>query len=326
MSVLVVTAHDDVTADLVVTELDRKGYPVHRIDPSDLPDKLRVTGVVADGVARMVLEDEHRSTSTADIKAVYWRKPSVPRITEGTLPPNVQAWIADESRAALFGLLRTLHVEWVNHPDRNEVARHKAPQLLAAREAGMDVPETLFTSDPERAEAFVQKHGRAIVKVLTQKDMEFVPARLVEPGEDMSGVSSAVHMFQDFVPKSADVRVTVVGSRMFAARITNGGVDWRSAGEAADYEPISVPRDMWKRIMKFMTHYGLAYGAFDFAVSHAGPWHFLECNPNGQFGFVEAKTDMTIARAIAEHLALMPDNLMTREGLSYGHRQSSVRR
>ncbi|MGW6603346.1 MvdC/MvdD family ATP grasp protein [Streptomyces sp. NPDC055036] len=322
------TSRDDVTADLVVGNLTKRRLPVHRIDPADLPDKLRVTGAVEDGLARILIEDEHRSTSTMDIKAIYWRKPATPLLKDAGshLTPAVRAWIADESKASLFGILRTLDVVWVNHPDKNAVAHHKAPQLLAAHKHGFDVPETIFTNVAARAETFVEKHRQAIVKTLTQRDMEFVPARLVEPGEDLSGVGAAMHMFQRYIPKVADVRVTVVGERLFAAQITGGGVDWRSAGENATYEPVSVPRGVVQPINRFMTHYGLAYGAFDFAVSKSGPWFFLECNPNGQFGFVEAKTGMAISQAIADYLVQMPESLMHREGLSYGHQQSSVPR
>lgn len=277
MTVLVVTSHDDVTADLVVGDLVKRNHPIHRIDPADLPDRVQVTGRVENGHARLILQDEHRTTSTDDITAVYWRKPGTPTLASSNhLDPKAAAWIANESTASLFGLLRTLDVTWVNHPDRNLIASHKAPQLLAAKAAGLDVPETLFTNVPEEACEFVAMHGQVIVKTLTQRDMEFVPARLIEPDEDLSGVSSAMHMFQRYVPKVADIRVTVVGERMFAARITDGGVDWRTVGESATYTPVSVPRGVVKGVNTYMTHYRLAYGAFDFAVSQSGPWLFLE--------------------------------------------------
>ncbi|MFD8969262.1 MvdC/MvdD family ATP grasp protein [Streptomyces sp. NPDC059568] len=324
MTVLVVTAKDDVTADLVVRHLMARKHPVHRIDPADLPDKLTITGNVADGAAQFVVEDEHRTTMSGAVRAVYWRKPGTPKLDGSQLPSNVRAWIADESTSSLFGLLRTLDVLWVNHPDRNANARHKAPQLLAAKNFGLDVPETLFTNKPVEAERFRENHGQVIMKTLTQRDIEFVPARLVDPGEDLSSVAGAMHMFQRYVPKVADIRLTVVKDRFFAARITDGGVDWRAKGESATYAPTSVPRAIVKAVTKFMDHFGITYGAFDFAVAGSGPWYFLECNPNGQFGFVEAKTGMAISRAIADLLAEGPDSLMQREGLAVGHRQSST--
>lgn len=38
--VAVVTEVDDVTADMVITELDKRGVPVVRFDPSDIGDRL----------------------------------------------------------------------------------------------------------------------------------------------------------------------------------------------------------------------------------------------------------------------------------------------
>ena len=43
------------------------------------------------------------------------------------------------------------------------------------------------------------------------------------------------------------------------------------------------------------------YGAFDFAITDDF-WYFLECNANGQFGWLEAETGLPITAAIADLL------------------------
>jgi len=40
----------------------------------------------------------------------------------------------------------------------------------------------------------------------------------------------------------------------------------------------------------------------DFSVDRNGDWWFLECNPNGQWGFITEATDLPIASAIADLL------------------------
>jgi D-alanine-D-alanine ligase-like ATP-grasp enzyme len=47
---------------------------------------------------------------------------------------------------------------------------------------------------------------------------------------------------------------------------------------------------------------GLRYGCIDMIVTPAGEHVFLEVNPNGQWYFVQLKTGLKIAEAIADLL------------------------
>jgi hypothetical protein len=47
---------------------------------------------------------------------------------------------------------------------------------------------------------------------------------------------------------------------------------------------------------------GLAFGAFDFMVTPDHEWFALECNPEGQWDWIEENTGLPIADAIARHL------------------------
>ena len=58
--------------------------------------------------------------------------------------------------------------------------------------------------------------------------------------------------------------------------------------------------------------FGLAYAAFDFVVTPDGRWVFLECNPGGQYGWLEGQTGLPITRQQARALLHIARN----EGLS----------
>nr|WP_244409640.1 hypothetical protein [Streptomyces albofaciens] len=52
------------------------------------------------------------------------------------------------------------------------------------------------------------------------------------------------HLFQAGIPKAADVRVTVVGERVFAQQVTapDGALDWRRSGwDTLGHAPVQVP-------------------------------------------------------------------------------------
>lgn len=52
----------------------------------------------------------------------------------------------------------------------------------------------------------------------------------VSADEIDDGVAGTAHLFQERVSKTADVRVTVIGSRVFCVRIDSDLLDWRTDG------------------------------------------------------------------------------------------------
>lgn len=285
MSVLILTSQDDVTADLVVAQLSKQHRKVHRVA---LDDDLVISGEPGN----VTIRDAHRTT--VNPRAVYWRRPGP---------------VDTEQGKALVGLLRSIpDLVWVNHPDSNERARHKPSQLLVARECGFLVPDTLISNDPERIQHFRSNHPDWVQKPFHQGD-EFIPL-----GNGM------IHQQQ--ILKHSDIRLTAVGGKLFPCRITSSRLDWRG-DDSALYEPVSAPREIVKSVYAFMEAYGLYYGAFDFAASQQGPWYFLECNPNGQFGWVERKAGLSISLALANLLSEEPSFLQDLREPGGGHRRSS---
>lgn len=76
-------------------------------------------------------------------------------------------------------------------------------------------------------------------------------------------------------------------------------MDWRADYASLTYEPVDVPPDLVKSLIQYLDVFGLNYGAFDFVVEPDGTWRFLECNPNGQWLWLEHETGLPIARALA---------------------------
>ncbi|MEU3618835.1 hypothetical protein ABZ725_41910 [Streptomyces sp. NPDC006872] len=320
-TVLVVAAPGDLSADLVVRELDNRGTDVHRINPADLvkPGVLRLTGYADEDPLRFIISDEHRTTPSASIVSVFWWHPDAP-----------EGWAQGESRAVLEGLLYGLEgVVWVNHPLKSAAAKPGPGQLKQAAMLGFRTPRTIYTNDPMEAVAFADEHGgQAVCKTLTGHSERFVPARIVTAEEieaDADAVRRAVHYFQQPVEKVHDIRLTVIGERLFPCKVTSrgGSLDWRAVPEEdLRFEPVRMSQGLIKKVERLMLQLGLEYAAFDFAVDASGTWWFLEANPSGQFGFVQAATGMALSRAIAEHLyeSAMASRVFTPDG---GHRASS---
>ncbi len=128
---------------------------------------------------------------------------------------------------------------------------------------------------------------------------------------------------QEYIDKKYDVRVTVMGQTVFTVAIKppekdEEVVDWRKHTLEMNHEVIACPPSISNAIMAFMKHMGLNFGAFDFAVDRSGGWYFLECNPNGQWLWIEIKTGLKMAETFAEHLALQrPPLIQPERGTRY---------
>ena len=119
--------------------------------------------------------------------------------------------------------------------------------------------------------------------------------------------AATAHLIQEWVPKAYEARVTVVGRTPIAVAIHSashaGHVDWRSDYDALTYDHIDTPSDVTAGIGRFMDALGLAFGAFDFVVTPSGDWVMLECNPAGQWLWLEHETGAPISGALAGLLA-----------------------
>ncbi|MGH3982799.1 MAG: hypothetical protein ACRDST_08990 [Pseudonocardiaceae bacterium] len=83
-------------------------------------------------------------------------------------------------------------------------------------------------------------------------------------------------------------------------------VDWRSDYPALSYEVTELSEQVTTGLRAFMTELGLLYGAFDLAVGRDGDAEivsFLEINPGGQYGFLEAATGVPITDSMIRLLA-----------------------
>ncbi|MGW0812124.1 ATP-grasp ribosomal peptide maturase [Streptomyces viridiviolaceus] len=309
MTVLVLTCEEDVTADMVVVHLNASGVPVVRLDPADLTGSVALSGEFVHGSFRGHLSSGGRLVSIGGLRSVWVRRPGTPAARAAA--PS--AWLTEESTQALYGMLRDCGARWMNHPDAARRARHKPWQLRLAQRCGLPVPATLITTFPRAAREFAERYPDLVVKPVSgthpQDPPRAVPTSRVPPEADFSAVTLGPTLLQRRVAKRADVRLTVVGDQLLAARRTTGAgpdtdeVDVRFDPSDEPWRPAEVPPRVAEAVRAYVREAELAYGAFDFAEDGDGTWWFLECNQSGQFGFVEVDTGQPIARAIAEWLA-----------------------
>jgi hypothetical protein len=300
-TVLVLTDATDYTADLIVADLQARDVQVARLDPGAGP--IRIAATLSRGRWRDELGDEHRVIDLGTVMSVLWRWPTVPTGHPAINDPSWRSWAAREDTAAVFGVLKSLPVRWINHPDLAAAANPKPAQLVTAGDCGLTVPDTILTTSGNAVRRWARGRDvlfKAFHAQGTDEDAMVVATR-VDPGDipHQLGVSC---LFQEVI-RGTPVRLTIVGNETFAVTITGGSkLDWRPEQHRLTFTPAVVPPIVLTGAREFMRRYRIEYGAFDFIAAAEDAWTFLEINPTGMYGFVEIQSGLPITTAIADRL------------------------
>jgi glutathione synthase/RimK-type ligase-like ATP-grasp enzyme len=194
----------------------------------------------------------------------------------------------------------------------------KARQLQLARELGIEVPRTLITNHAASVRAFARACRRTgvIVKMIESGAVmvagedgdEPIYTRTLEPGEDLTGLDLSPMIFQERVPKKKELRVTVVGRRVFTASVdpkasTLGADDWRrDRALVGAFQRDTLPRGLSARLLRLLDRLGLNFATIDLIVTPDDRHVFLEVNAISYFGFIERSTGLPISDAVADLL------------------------
>lgn len=317
-AVLLVTHSRDVfTIDRVAAAVERLGARPVRFDTDRFPGEVTLSMADRGGKPCYLLRDGDVRVSDDEVAAVWTRSLWPPAILSKMGPEHRRACF-DQSRELLKGFLEGFAgVRWISRAENLWESQNKVRQTRLARAAGLVVPPTLITNDPDEVRRFyTEMDGRVVTKLLSalsfsmDRSGPFLPTRDVLPEdlEHLAGLRFAPMIFQRKVEKERELRVKYVDGRLFAGaidarRTAAGGTDWRlaEAGEAP-WTHAEVPDDVAAGLDRLMAALGLAAGAVDLIVTPEGEHVFLEVNPLGEWGMLERDLGLPISRAIAEAL------------------------
>ncbi len=307
--IVAVSHAGDEHAGPVLEALRRLGRGAVLLDVSDFPGRARIALDCGGRRRGWTLDGPAGPIRAKDITAIWWRRP-LPLAPEPGLHPEHAAFAARQAYEAIAGVAASLDVRWVNEPWSEEAASHKPRQLAAAERAGFRLPRTLVTNDPEKARAFLDAAGKRSVvhKALHATPEDWHMTRFVGPDDRarLPAIRLAPVILQEYVP-GLDLRVTVVGDRIFAAAIdardTRSPQDFRPVYEDARVEACELPARVAARVRALVRELGLAYAAIDLRRRDDGEHVFLESNTSGQWLFIERATGYPISAAVADYLA-----------------------
>lgn len=331
--ILMLTRDDDVPARHLGRMLTARGAEVVVFDPGGFPTSAKLSATLAsDGTIRRRLVTADRAVDLETLTAVWFGRPSQPTPHPEVVDPIMRTYVRHESTAFADDLWSSLRYRGV--PARAEVVRsagHKLSQLVVASQVGFEIPPTLITTDPDELLDFYCTHdGKIVTKVIEQlsfhhQDEGFFRLTELVSTRDL-GYANALRLcpviVQPYVSKAFEVRVTVVGSRVFAVEIhsqasNRARLDWRSYDlHSTPHRVHRLPDAVAVRCLRLVEQLGLCYGAIDLIVTPDGQHVFLEINPTGQYLWLEEATGLPISEALCDLLLghdLAPARASSRE-------------
>ena len=311
-TVLFVTASYDLAPDYVGASLQRYGVPYFRLDTDRFPFEVQAEFSPSTGIK---IRDGDRTIQGAEIKSVWYRRNVAP-FFPAVLDAGLQDFCERENRAFLEGTLWSLPTNrWLSSPSAIWKAERKPYQLSVAHHLGFSIPRTVITNDEAVVHNFSQGHqlvGKAVSSgyISTEEGNKgiFTSEISSKDLEDLNGLALAPVTFQDKVEKTSDIRVTVVGEDVFAVEILSQGratsrVDWRATDDPDLQHRIhELPQSLIDRCRTLVAHFGLDFGAIDFALTPKGDYIFFEINPNGEWVWLEEQLGLPISDKIARWL------------------------
>ena len=319
--ILIITNTQDLTSDFVVREILSRQQQFARLNTDEFPVYIR--GLVSFGLKEAPQSiiswiNRNRILDLDKITSVLYRRPVPPIPDEKIVDPGIRIFCVDECYDFLRGLWCTLDCYWMSHPEAIRIAEHKIYQLRIAQTLPFEIPKTLITNDPSAVRSFYHECSRGmIIKPLylgyikqsqTSKNI-FTSVVSEKELKDIESVILCPSIFQERIDKQFDIRITVVGEKVFAAKIVSTVLpdnipDWRFATlETLRYYKYDLPADIESACVSLVKRLGLNYGAIDMALDNKGRYVFFEINPNGQWAWLETALGFHISKAIVDQLS-----------------------
>jgi hypothetical protein len=304
-TILIPTILEDIHAAAVALALDQLGHRPVRWFCCDFPEVSTSSFSVGPNAGSTLQIRDYFGTLCVDEVDVLWhRRVGSPTLTS-PMAESDREIAAREAKIYLGGLLASVSARAfaVNDYQHARMAENKIVQLQVAHEVGLTVPETLVSNDPQQIRRFMALHeGRGVIfkpfKPATWESENRVAIIYTSrisardlPGDDVLKICPGI--YQAYIPKAYEVRVTCMGGEAIAARLDSqrteqGRVDWRLAppGEMS-ISPIELPLDVKYKCQVMLKRLGLVFGCFDFIFTPNEEHVFMEVNQMGQFLWIE---------------------------------------
>lgn len=309
---------DNVSVDKVIQFINDAGGEAIRFNVDQYPLNYRLSSTFDGQGWRIRLENDEESHDLNDLTACWYRRSF--NLGSGLKELMEKEYLGPtmlEVKRTLFGMLEGLPCFHIERYSAYRRLDSKEEQLRIAVNHGIDIPATCITNSPEEAKEFINRHEHVVTKMQSSfaiyrgehEHVVFTNEVTPEHLHDLEGLALCPMTFQEKLDKKLELRVTIVGKKIFAfsidsQRVANAQIDWRKEGVAMidDWQPYQLPKTLEAKLLAFMADYKLNYGAIDLILTPDDKYYFLEVNAAGEYFWLDKLCNNDISKQIAEVL------------------------
>lgn len=325
--ILVFTNKEDAHPNPVFDILEERGVPFFRLNTEDLLTDYSLSWKADNKGCDFTIVNKKTGhvCRGSEVTAIWDRRPETPK----SLPISSTPEINKHNLTEASGFLAFLRYSLMDIPSIGSIlndrpASSKMLQYALAQKLGFDMPETCFSNQKHDIQILADKYDYLILKSIESNDVwdeangqDYVFYASKVPSESIAETPDeafyqTVSFAQNYIEKDFELRVTVVDDKVFACKIDSqrqndetGKIDWRQGYDhGLVFEEFDLPVEIEKQCIAIVHSLGLNFGCIDLIVKPDGGYVFLECNPNGQWLWVELTTGQRISEAIADFFTI----------------------
>jgi hypothetical protein len=307
MTVLLWGVPDESPVRLVTDALRARGTDSVTVPPQAFGVRLEL-GIAGDGRPEGWLQVDGARVAWDEISGVYARPVEPELAPELREAPAADPLLAHARTVyqALTGFTEVATCRVANRLSAMASNMSKPLQAQTIARCGFSIPQTLVTDSPARLRRFAGGHREVIYK--STSGIRSIVSTL-DPGTDPARLDRlrwCPVQFQERVP-GIDVRVHVVGDRVYAAAVDSAAVDYRYSRRQVGRDAALTAHtlaDPWPdRCLALSRALDLPLAGIDLKLCPDGRVVCFEVNPSPGFSWYELEAGLPISAAIADYLA-----------------------
>ncbi len=347
--VFIISQFYEPNVDAISAKLEKLDVPYFRLNTETIPLITNTNLYVGENELYAVFSLNGTRMDTRDVTSVWRRRIGEFVFPDGTTQ-NERGFIRHECASMLHGAFESMNCLWVNPFVSDYRANVKAYQFEVARKIGLSIPRTLITNDPEAVEEFAESMAcpvlfkpviglttggppdfSAEVEAAYEGQFHLTPATpeprnpeakaifsqilTQEKRNGLKNLSGCPAIFQEYIEKRVEIRITIIGEDIFAAEIhsqerEDTKTDFRTQLLSSQHDisgflhhaKHKLPDDICEKLLALMRELKIVFGCVDMILTPEGDYVFLEVNTAGQWQWVEHLTGMPITDSLVNLL------------------------
>jgi len=330
--ILIITNKGDIHCNPVIKHFQKNGDEYFRLNTESLLTDYSFSFSQKDQSSNLLIKNKKNGKilSSSEVKSVWERRPHSP-IIRGLKNKKIKSVVKDEVVELskwlrhFFINCRTIGSSVWDRPNESKLRQMDvAGEVIEELCSEIKIPLTLLTNSKIELVKFTKDVDIAVVKPIAADGLELddkleIPftTRQVTP-ESLNTISEedlelCPTLMQEYIEKEYELRITAIGQNILCCKIDsqklpkgNGREDWREGyehGLSEVEEWVDCPDEIQAFISLYMQKMNLNFGCFDFIYATNNSYYFLECNPNGQWMWLEEDLGIPISESIANFLS-----------------------